>query len=160
MVELTGSAAIFGDFPWPPSVNQSYAGKTRRYSAECLKNYKSAVHTWWMVNREMVHKVQAHFLSKVHDEGFVLAVHRFFYYRTSDLYTKDGRIKKNDVTNRIKCLDDSLTDILALDDRLIWEGSEKKCITKQKPYVKIILSPVCAEGCFNDISKTQDLCES
>lgn len=156
MIELTSSAAIFSDFPWPPTSNSIYTGQSRRKAADILKVYRSSTHEWWLVNREMVFKVREHLHNKTHNSGFVLSVHRFFYYQTEDLYTSAGNIKKNDVTNRIKCLDDCLFEILQLDDRLIWEGSEKKCVTKQRPYVRVIITPTLAEGCFNEFPKIKN----
>ena len=150
MIELTPNAAIFNYFPWPPTSNTIYVERDRRRASDSLKNYKMSIQAYALIHREIIYKVKQYLHDKINNKDLVLSVHRFFFYRTEDLYTKKGTIKKNDVTNRIKCTDDALTDILGLDDRLIWEGSEKKCITKKEQHVKLIITPVLPEGRFNE----------
>ena len=55
-----------------------------------------------------------------------LYLHLVINLHRSRLHTKDGRIKRLDVSNRIKILEDALANWLGFDDSQVWHVSATK----------------------------------
>lgn len=73
-----------------------------------------------------------------------LEFHSIFYFRHSDIYTKKNKIKKCDLTNRIKSCHDTVCKMLGLDDSQIFRSVEDKkvCPHGCDPYVLIDIHPI------------------
>jgi len=158
MVELISDGLALYNIPFPPSGNQMYPGKIRRYPSKELKQFKQDMELWAALNKKDLDKKSTEFCKQLAG-GKVVRISRFFFYPYDRIYTKDGRIKKNDVTNRIKAIDDSITDLMGIDDSLIWEGAEFKCIADDAAHVVVVLSAIDPKnrgsGVSQAISKNQ-----
>lgn len=58
----------------------------------------------------------------------MLSFERKFMLPRNKVYTKDGRPKKFDITNRIKALDDCICDAIGIDDRHIFQSYSEKLV--------------------------------
>lgn len=68
---------------------------------------------------------------------------RHFYFPYSRIFTKDHRVKKFDVTNRTKALDDCISTIIGIDDRYIFESySEKHIANTAEAYVNVTIEAI------------------
>lgn len=95
----------------PPSINGAYAGKAKRYLSPKVKKFKK------YTDQEVIKDPKSYFASRVL-KGKRLKFD--MYVVKTDWYTKDGRIKKNDITNRIKIFEDAVMEALGLDDSHVW----------------------------------------
>lgn len=104
----------------PPSENQLYAGKFRRFSTKVHKDFKSTVESWANMNQI----AQARAIAAKYE---TFRVERHFHWPKTKIRTKSGKIRVFDVANRIKAVDDAVFKLLGIDDCRIFEGTEKKC---------------------------------
>ncbi len=104
----------------PITINQAYKtimlkkGSKKipmRAATGDLKVYKAQVK-----NQMLFKRVNTSALIKFKDEKLVLHIK----VSTSDWITKAGTIRKNDVTNRIKTLEDAVFEALGIDDSQVW----------------------------------------
>lgn len=134
----------FKKFPMPPSANKLYTEahhfnpKMRgRVKSRALKEYEAQVKIW------MYRNVPALELARMALAGLkageALHIDRMFYFEPSAILTKTGKPKRNDTSNRIKALDDALTQLLWIDDCFFWSGSENK-VPSNENHVEISFS--------------------
>lgn len=95
----------------PPSINGAYGGKAKRYLTPKVRKFKK------LVEQAVYSDPKSYFASKSLS-GKKLEFKMFV--SCSNWFTKDGRIKKNDITNRIKLFEDAVMDALGLDDSHVW----------------------------------------
>lgn len=86
---------------------------------------------WSMLNCQNVRTAQEEFEDI--PKGMVVGINCIYYFDKSRVLTKDGRSKRLDCDNRLKCLLDKVTELVGFDDSLIWEGSFSKRVTNQEP---------------------------
>jgi len=117
---VPGQQLIFDRFPLPPSSNAIYKHfydkrkrKIVRASADPLLAYKEEVRLWALCNKRLC--IRANELLR--DEKSI-RVKAWVTLEKSRIWTKDGRPKKNDVSNRGKALFDGLADVIGIDDKL------------------------------------------
>lgn len=121
-------------FPFPPSENEVYSSNGRfRFANKKLKDYKSIVLVWRAMNIPVVERLQKELSEKK------VGIRAYFHYRKERVFTKDGSPKRNDVTNRIKPLQDCLFEIIGSDDKWVFEFSCKKLCSEDEPYVRLEL---------------------
>lgn len=60
-----------------------------------------------------------------------------FYFEKSRLYTKDGRLKKIDVANFLKCGIDGMCKMIDIDDHIFWEVRCKRLVSPDESFVDI-----------------------
>lgn len=124
------------NFPYPPSVNQLYAGKSRRYKSKIAKKYSKDVDEWILHNIPAIIKVKAEVAHWDWIEvGMQVCVPR------GTLFTKKDTVKEWDVANRLKAAHDALSLVLDIDDRYFHVGKTKPYIDDQGPYINFILKP-------------------
>jgi hypothetical protein len=148
--------AVLLNLPVPPSANGLYKSvmlkrpnrkptmrrvKTREYVI-----YSNQMQHWRLQNHRGVRALNAWILATFPERPGaqpLIWLDRFFHLHRSTLWTQKNTVKKYDVTNRIKALDDELTKIIELDDCLIWGGSEEKNEIPEEvqPCVNIIIKP-------------------
>jgi hypothetical protein len=119
---------IVKNFPMPPGSNHLYktcavGNRIFRAPSRKHKDYKKSVKLWALENPDIIRMMKA----KVKDWK-ALQIERYFMFHYKTIYCKDGRIKKMDVSNRIKALDDSLLGLMGLDDSQIFRGFEEKIL--------------------------------
>ena len=127
---VVASMIFIPDFPMPPTSNHLYAtilrgGKALRVPSKTYTQFKKNVKQWQLMNLDKVQEAHTT-LERLDEEERVLSVERYFLFHQKSLYRKDGYPKKMDTSNRVKALDDMLFEILEIDDKLIWRGSEEK----------------------------------
>jgi len=88
-----------------------------------LKAFKVEFGVWMLLNRFGLKAASA----ALSGEG-PLAIHCDFFFGRRALYTKDGRLKKMDVSNRLKALHDAMGDALGIDDSRFTEISARKVV--------------------------------
>lgn len=67
------------------------------------------------------------FLHEIQSKKLCLIVQ--VYFKKERLFTKDGRIKKLDISNRIKSCEDCLCNSIGIDDSQIFRVVAEKCVT-------------------------------
>lgn len=125
----------FFNIPIPPSANAMYAtftkhGKTRRIPSKELREYAKVFEIWVLQNKASLNEAR----KTIIEWNMPLEVSFFLVLKRDKLLTKDGRMKKLDVSNRSKSLHDKLGDALGIDD----------CYFVSCPMEKII-ADVCNE---------------
>lgn len=134
---------IIEGLPMPPSSNHQYAtitrkGKSIRIPSKEVKAFKKQMQEWALEHREVVEKAKEWLKNK-----YQIQLERHYCLHRSKLWTKDYRLKKLDVTNRIKAFDDCLCEMMGFDDSQIWLGQEEKISIPDniKECVIVILKP-------------------
>lgn len=95
----------------PPSINGAYGGKAKRFLTPKVKKFKK------LVDKAIFSDPKSYFAAKSLD-GKILKFD--MWVSKPDWFTKDGRVKKNDITNRIKIFEDAVMEALGLDDSHVW----------------------------------------
>jgi len=127
------------NIPMPPTVNKSYSssvvasvnhkyGKTIRYASYDLKMYKNKIHAYLMQHKYSFEALFCELDSRLKEKENLISVDRVFCFHPKAIFRKDGFAKRNDVTNRIKALDDALEHLTGIDDKMFFKGSETKTL--------------------------------
>jgi len=136
MIKITG-------FPFPPSANELYANHPvyGRTKTKVGNLYEKQVKFWMYKNNAQLLEARINLKKlSVHD---ILIIDRIYYYEKKSIVTKDNRPKRNDTSNRIKALDDCLSDMLMIDDCYFFNGSHvKKISANGEKYVDIFIKPM------------------
>lgn len=125
----------------PPSVNGSYATnfKTkRRFPSKELLAFKK------LFNSASIHIFDGptktslkDFLQEIKSKKLCLIVQ--VYFKKERLYTKDGRIKKLDISNRLKSCEDCICKAIGIDDSQIFRIVAEKIPTDTEEQTVISL---------------------
>lgn len=167
MIQIERDFIVLRDIPMPPSVNKAYAsviakrkedwsdyftskGKPKFYqkrvSSKDLKQFKEDMFCWSMGPKLEGTLATARQLLDMHiKRKELLEVQRYFFFHRESIFTLKGEPKANDVTNRIKALDDSLAQLLLVDDKHFVSGTEMKVPTTsrdEKERVLVIIRPI------------------
>lgn len=122
---LPNISVVLTHMPLSPSINEAYANNFRsgrgRFKTKEYKSYESAMKLWSLKNHQVIKQAKA-FLA---DKAF-LSVSAIFYFPYERVLTKKNLSKRQDVTNRVKTLEDVLCKILEIDDCLFWKWSLEK----------------------------------
>lgn len=118
----------FWGFPMPPSVNHAYRnlairGRPGRVKTKEYRDFEREVLFWGIGHVNEVRDAQDQLAGRAQPR---LCVERTFFFPKSEIYCKDGTVKQNDTTNRIKLLDDALAKLLGVDDKFFWSGHISK----------------------------------
>ena len=138
---------LFG-IPIPPSVNAQYAtimrrGKPIRISSKEAKTYEAVFKAWTMNNRETL---------KVAREDIIrwnkpLSISMVVAFNRERLVTKDGRLKRLDVSNRTKAVHDLLAAALGIDDCLFVSCPIQKVVADTyEEQVVVAIRPMELQG--------------
>lgn len=103
--------------PVPPSVNAQYAtiirhGRPIRIPSKTAKDYERAFAVWELQNRALISKARG----VIRGWGQALEVSMILALRRDRLVTKDGRLKRLDISNRAKAIHDLIATSLGVDD--------------------------------------------
>jgi Holliday junction resolvase RusA-like endonuclease len=109
---------LFLGMPVPPSVNNCYmplpnGGRCRN---KLYKDFAKKFDDWAVINYQSVNRVKK-MIKPWRKVGLVLT----FSLPESKIYTKTGTIKKYDISNRIKVIEDAISNLICLDDSNFWE---------------------------------------
>lgn len=141
------SVFILSRMPMPPSSNNTYPtimrkGRMFRVKSGLLKTYEKEMQAWRLSHLAFVSSAYAHLKESLSINDSVIRVDRYFFFPKSKLIGQKGQVKKIDVTNRVKALDDSLADhVLGIDDKYFWAGECEKLISESdETYVTVVLT--------------------
>jgi Holliday junction resolvase RusA-like endonuclease len=115
----------------PVSSNSQYKsfmssnGKIRHAASEGLRKFKSDMNAYWWRHQTELSQYREIFKNWVANRLY-LDVHCLFLFEESKVFTKDGRPKKMDTSNRLKAIHDCLADYLQIDDCYFFRISAEK----------------------------------
>lgn len=107
----------------PPSLNHTYKQGKRRYLSPKAKKFKE---DFALILGPNKNRFKANLMLK--DKLIKIRMHICL----PTWKTKDGRIRKNDVSNRIKLTEDAFFDAIGLDDSYVWDIQVIKVVGKNK----------------------------
>jgi hypothetical protein len=121
-------SVIWAHLPMPPQSNNCYVTSRsgHRFPSRELKEFKVAMENWRLEHLPLVTRTKAALIADLPEFQRFLRVDRYFVFPRGDIFAKNGRPKRMDASNRIKCLDDCVSEILGLDDQWFWSGSAEK----------------------------------
>lgn len=113
------------NLPMPPSLNNSYMNVrgVGRVATKELINFRTALRVWEFDKKD----VNAYLASKLRDR--VIRVDLKFYFAKKSVITKLNSVKKNDVSNRIKAIEDGLCSIFDTDDKYVFTIAAHKMLS-------------------------------
>lgn len=107
----------------PPSLNHTYKQGKRRYLSPKAKKFKEDFAILLGANKD---RFRANLLLR--DSLIKLKI----YVCLPTWKTKDGRVRKNDISNRIKLIEDAFFDAIGLDDSYVWDIQVIKVVGPEK----------------------------
>lgn len=138
---------LFTELPLPPTSNNQYsaikrAGSVRFIPSSSLVKFKKDMDLWRMSTRNFLdgkYKIQSWIKS-----DHLLEVKAFYFFHFKTLFTKDNRVKKFDVSNRIKSCHDTIAQFLDVDDKFFFKISAEKslCGNNFREMVCLEFSPI------------------
>lgn len=128
---------LIQNYPLPPSENQIYRNVPRvgRVATQELKDYKRSCAFWGMANKQYK---QIFWELAQEYPNHVLKVDAYIVLKHERIWTKDGRPKKLDASNRLKALHDQLAEYLGIDDKAFFNVSAEKISGEQECAVLLI----------------------
>lgn len=134
----------FHGMPFPPTTNNLFKnfvrnGKMLRVTTDDYKEYKKEFAEVISDKKyeKSINKVQSYV-----EQNYTLKLSLTFYFNRKQVFCKDGSLKKNDVTNRIKAIEDCLCDALGIDDKQFFFVSCAKMYTDGEAYVDVEVSKI------------------
>jgi Holliday junction resolvase RusA-like endonuclease len=116
---------LFSRLPLSLSVNEAYCNNFRsgkgRFKSPQYKVYENAMRVWCLKNHQVIKQAKDY----LKGQDF-LSVKAIFYFPYERVLTKQHKPKRQDVTNRVKTLEDVLCKILEIDDCQFWKWSLEK----------------------------------
>jgi hypothetical protein len=163
VMEVLEQSFRLAKLPMPPSENDQYAARafpgkhSKAYSGERRSNFVMAricpTHTlekyqkqveeeWKAANLVAVYKCK-NLLRDWMIKGLYIEVETFAWFPYFDIFTKEGTVRKNDSSNRVKALHDSLARVLEIDDSWFFDSAiRKRGLDKGSPFCSVIFRPV------------------
>jgi hypothetical protein len=128
--------------PLPPSCNSIYATfKGRRIRSKGLCEFVKFVGQWGLINRSSAREAMEVCQFWI-QKGYFLKVSAQISFLKSQIFTKDGKVKELDASNRMKALHDAIsTNILHIDDRYFWSVSIEKVVGPRQE-ANLIIEPI------------------
>jgi len=151
-------ALLIQNFPLPPSENALFATnfKTkRRFPTKDYGLYKEGCRQWGIVNSKysaLFRKMQKE------NPGKMVKVDVYYVLKYERIFTKDGRPKRLDASNRNKAFQDELSKFLNIDDCTIFNlacekvSGEKECCVVMISFIK----PMTSVDLLNSFSYSND----
>lgn len=123
------------DLPIPPTSNSQYklfrrGLKTYHVPSAELKRFKKDMEAWALKN----HKRCIDIKNAIHGRSHIpLSCECIFYFKKERIWTKAGKPKKFDVSNRLKAIHDEVCKLIGIDDSEFFSISAKKIPTEGFP---------------------------
>lgn len=126
----------------PPTENSLYPTfNGRRIKSKALLQFQRDIHYWRMLNKTTALQARETCQFWI-QKGYFLKVSALVFFKKEKIFTKDGRVKQLDASNRMKALHDAISDqILSIDDRYFWSVSIEK-VVGDKEGVNVIIEPI------------------
>lgn len=143
--KLTRTSAIFSKLDMPPTSNNMYflarrGAKTFHIPSDELKKFKTSI-LQYKYTQPQEYLTNLKLVQSWVNAGKALEVRCLFFFKRIRLLTKDNRPKKIDVSNRIKALHDSVSELMQIDDCYFFRISAEKVISltdQEMCYVEIL----------------------
>lgn len=126
--------------PLPPTTNLQYStfvknGRIMRVKAKDSVAYQKEFYAWASLKADDINKAKS-----LLNETMELKIRANFFFSKDRLYTKKGKIKRLDVSNRVKLLHDCLADVLEIDDSQFFLCIETKVPVYNDACEQVIVS--------------------
>lgn len=104
------------NFPLPISSNKLYSSfRGRLVKSQAGREYDTKVETFVLFNKRKVEAMRKHVYDLL-DESPYLSITTIFVIHQNRVLTKQGKLKKIDVSNRLKQTHDCFSKVIGLDD--------------------------------------------
>ena len=129
---MESDSLIIRRLPMPPSSNHLYP------TNKAGRRYKDKSHPFWKEMRmfQVKHSDEISRLAALMDPDIPLRVDRYFFFFYESLYTKAGKPRVMDISNKLKAFDDELAKIMSVDDSRIFYGTEAKVVISSEEHEK------------------------
>lgn len=121
---------IFEDFPMPPTVNSAYSGKEVRHKSDCYKLFESTCYYWCLENQKTIKKIREIFSGQKSIYIFIWV----FKFDERKVLNKTKKAKSAisilDTSNRIKVVEDYISELINVNDSVIFDHLPMKRIGK------------------------------
>ena len=127
---------IFRNFPMSPSSNSMYSSVNGRLiKSKEAKIFVELTQKWSWSHFQKTQYLKSKWMDQT------VRVDTYFVFTKSRFFTKNGKIRKLDFTNRIKAAHDCFSDILGIDDSMFLEGYFcKKYTNDSRDYIEFHVS--------------------
>ncbi|MFI5405196.1 MAG: RusA family crossover junction endodeoxyribonuclease [Nitrososphaerales archaeon] len=111
------------NIPIPPSVNHMYRTlpNYRRCKTKYLLDFEKDFELWVLLNKEAINTAR----KEIKDSKY-LKLDLRFYLKRPTLFCLNNTVKKMDISNRIKAVEDAVSNLLGIDDSLFFQVSASK----------------------------------
>lgn len=137
------NSILFMGVPLPPSSNKQYStflrnGKIQRVTSPAAALYQHDFKAWAFRHRADILAATQTILQW----QSTIEIRAYVIFKKSRLLTKDSRIKKLDISNRLKALHDLLADAFNIDDSHFSTNFNEKLVSiSDQEQVVIVLTP-------------------
>jgi len=147
------------NFPVPPSTNdlyettgravikvnkqgkKYYGVKTSRYGSKELQHYKAQCKSFYNLNHKALDEIAIKIKSWI-SQGYVIRMDSFVAFEYSRVWSKENQPKQIDADNRRKALQDSICEILGIDDKFVFSGIMEKVTCENEEQCLINFQPL------------------
>lgn len=130
----------------PLSSNRLQAGYRtatgRPISSKAYVSYQEIVHDWNLINWSVAAPARATIAGAIKsDPKLKLNINTIFFFEQKKILCKDGSVKRNDTSNRLKALYDCLSkQVLLIEDKYFWAGSFDKAAAQPGEQESVAIS--------------------
>lgn len=137
---------VFQDFPHPlrqseiiKTVYSKKTGKSWIADSREYKAYRAQVVAWTLKRAREIQDLRNRLKYELASEQYILIVDSFFGMPPADYWYKKGHVRELDASNYLKCLHDSLVNVLGVDDRYFGIRAEKVLLSRHEKERKLFL---------------------
>lgn len=134
--------------PVPPPSNHQYIPivfkgqqRARLVPSTELKEFQARAQEWFKEHFLVIGKARQ-VCADWQLKGYQIGLEAHFFFPHSRVWTQDGRLKRFDVSNRLKALEDQISEMISVDDSaFFFSGCAKWETQKPEPWAHVILFP-------------------
>ena len=133
---------------------KQYEGfKTSRRRSDALIHFQAQLKSFYNLNYAKLDLIKAE-LNRWIESGYVIKMDSYVAFEHTRVWSLENQPKKIDADNRRKALQDSLTEVLEIDDKWIYAGNMEKvtCSTKEEEQC-IVSFEAMKPKTINDVKK-------
>lgn len=132
---------ILYGFPIPPTVNKCYPSNKqgRRFKSKDLSQFCNVADIWSLRQKKALKDIYQHFNKLIHN-NYWIEVNMYIHVNYNKIYTKKGKLKKIDASNRIKPAHDKLSELIDIDDKYFSVGKSEFILSDKEQIVFILKS--------------------
>lgn len=126
-------------FPIPPTVNRQYMpSRGRLIKSTEARQYDTRVETFVLLNKRKIEAFKEHAYYLLVESPY-LSITTIFVFHRSKLLTKKDKLKKIDVSNRLKSCHDNFAKVIGLDDSHFVNVNAKFAICEDEKDEQVII---------------------